>query len=593
MDVSFRLSLPELAEWLEAAGAANRSAATRPSHDVNLKGLRLWRSVLGRLTPMQRADLAHTPEMWWLALSYPPSDSNNTNNRRDLDWDRMAQAKPGLIEEEQAWVSEGLLPQRTWSSTEWPAVALLHACRETQRPLPQGVRREALTRAVHENCPGMLEHWLPDCTPEDWVAVLGAPSGGVASNPPLFFSLVAQSSTVPPGPLVQVLRAQLPAPLADWRDSQRENGFFQIKMTEAETRAWAAAGMDVNARDQRGRFPEETPLFRDAFAEPEAAPVGPASALSALRIPSVQALVDFRLETLSLLNVPLLNPQAWTQLRPWDDQLGRSASVFDALVAAVKKTSSVPRRCLAQNMALLLGLDGPPNEPLGQAFIQAEGGLVELQQRLFSMLGTDDKVDALVENFARAHPASCAQALLETFEKKRHWETLAVSFSSRPATTRLEWARVGDQPERWAAALAAWAPTLRDGSVPGTQPNNHTAAVLMMGVGWVARVVSQVPAPLALTKPFVAAVLPACLALDRVHLLSERFIGKVDPIAFTALSQVWEQALRAPTPAVRGWYDEHREWLIEHHPAVQARLHEVFLGRTLPPPSPGSKRARM
>lgn len=237
-----------------------------PTHGENLKRLRLWRALLGDLTLEQRADWAAHPALMQIAVNYAPA-KNRDGRERPLDWGGIhPEATPyegtrkeleDLLEEQAIWLSEGLIPGATRSSSEWPAAALLHAAIQTKRPVPS--LHEVLKRAISEGLTSVLALAAPMVPVNEWEGLLKTPFRGHADNPAIFFDLLGQPEEA------KAILPHLPPSVVDMRRKNGSNGFFDMRIPLVDIPVWVKAGMDPSARDEKGRFAEQRQAYREGM----------------------------------------------------------------------------------------------------------------------------------------------------------------------------------------------------------------------------------------------------------------------------------------------------------------------------------------
>ena len=253
MTISFDFSVEDVTRLAKSFSGWGSTVPHQPS---NLKKLALWRLILSQCSVEDRARLATHEALFNTAVGFIPSTSSSTSRGRPLDWDRLADEgqtdHAALLAEEAQWMQAGLIHRRTWSSAEWPAVALIEACIQTNTPLPN--LDAALWAQVEQKNPGVLEALLPMADGLDWEAFLSVPLKNY-SPPMTRASLVVSGEASAIGDLLSPF---LTSDIVAGIDAAR-GGLFHTRLLPADqVGTWVARGAQANARDGRGRLAEET-----------------------------------------------------------------------------------------------------------------------------------------------------------------------------------------------------------------------------------------------------------------------------------------------------------------------------------------------
>ncbi len=251
MEINLRLSLDHMTSLVTLL---SDYGAGIPQQKDNLARLKTWRTLLEQCSVEQRAELAAHEPFWNAALKMIPGLSTVPDRPRSLDWDRLENPQQSghaeLLAEEQAWKEAGLIANQTWSSSEWPAAALAHACLVTQRPMPR--LPEILWNQADRNRPGVLEALLPLAAVEelDWEAFFSLQDAGRRG---LRADLASQDS-----PVGRALLSVLPPAMVADLGKEQGGVFHQRAMDPIEVKEWVQRGANPSAQDKEGRYAEET-----------------------------------------------------------------------------------------------------------------------------------------------------------------------------------------------------------------------------------------------------------------------------------------------------------------------------------------------
>lgn len=194
------------------------------------------------------------------AMNYIPRQSSN--NERPLDWsginpeateNKFARDQMiALAMEEQEWLDAGLISKSTTSSSEWPMVALLHACNKV------GVRPEGLDsileQAIAQCAPSVVDALVPLLTPDVVTEVLRRPLYNTPTNGALLFRLKGVL------PVAKSLLSLMTPELLDTKGRYGRNLLFNLELPVEDLDSLLAAGVDPCVRDDNGFFPEEVAL---------------------------------------------------------------------------------------------------------------------------------------------------------------------------------------------------------------------------------------------------------------------------------------------------------------------------------------------
>ena len=223
----------------------NRSTLITP--EDNLTSLRLWRMMMGKLSVPQRAKLASNPSILRSALDFIPSTVKYQSLSNAISSGQYSpQVSQDLIEEQQAWISSGLLPNHAadLSGFFWPAMSLAFSFQA--KPSPSTIKEMAVD-FIGKDLSSALEALLPILSPQDWQEVLSTKGTGIN---PLFFSILDM-------PFASKIRPLLDPDFVNQPTSSGLNGFSGCLFPPAEICAWIKAGMDPASRSKQGDFPEE------------------------------------------------------------------------------------------------------------------------------------------------------------------------------------------------------------------------------------------------------------------------------------------------------------------------------------------------
>lgn len=253
MNINLRLSFNDVTNFI---GAMASWGGAVPHQPKNLEKLAMWRMVLGQMSVEDRAQLALHEPFFKKAISFAPAPDSNRNSSRSLDWDRLANEQQPqhaeLLAEEALWMEAGLLTQRTWSSSEWPAVALLEACQQTNTALPHV--ESSLWTAVDRRTPGILQALLPLATAIDWEAFFDVPLSNYV--PPITRAARVVSAQVPE---ISNLLSPFFTPAIIAKIGEGMGGFFHANWLPPEqVDVWVQRGANPNQRDVLDRYAEET-----------------------------------------------------------------------------------------------------------------------------------------------------------------------------------------------------------------------------------------------------------------------------------------------------------------------------------------------
>lgn len=267
-----------------------------PTQSENIERLRLWRELLGGLNVQQRAAWAQTPELLYPAVQYvPPLPSSD--RARALDWNGLdpdqAQHEAekerlrALADEQAEWIKAGLIPGPTQSSTEWPAIALLHACAQ----LGQRIRDDEVlvARLINLRAPSLLRAALPLTTEDAWRRALVKPLCGSEGNPPLLHYLLDDQE------VALLVLPRLSPDLLNLRYAKGSTILFRGSIPAQDLPHWIGAGLDPTVRNEAGQYPEECNAYR-----PREQTVSQLRVLNAYRTPEQAAEATWRLAVASL-----------------------------------------------------------------------------------------------------------------------------------------------------------------------------------------------------------------------------------------------------------------------------------------------------
>lgn len=256
MNIQLQFSPDQLTQLISSMASWG---STVPYQPQNLKKLAQWRMILGQMSLEDRAKLATHEPLFQRALWFVPEISNG---KRSLDWDRLVDEKQPnyaeLVREEALWMEAGLLRQRTWSSSEWPAVALIEACVRTQTSLPH--LDSSLWQAVDRRAPGILKAILPLASGLDWEQFLQVPLKNYV--PPINRASRIVSGDVPE--IADLLMPFVPEGTVAKIDADRGGIFHAHFLPPDQVSTWVERGARANTQDSRGRFAEESWAYRPA-----------------------------------------------------------------------------------------------------------------------------------------------------------------------------------------------------------------------------------------------------------------------------------------------------------------------------------------
>lgn len=257
MNINLRLSFEDVTNLI---GEMASWGSAVPHQPKNLEKLAMWRMVLGQMSIEDRAQLALHEPFFKKAIFFTPKPDSDPGRSRSLDWDRLANAQQPqhaeLLAEEARWIEAGLLSQRPWSSSEWPAVALLEACHQTHTALPH--LESSLWTAVDRRTPGILQALLPLASTLDWEAFLDVPL-------PNYYPPITRLGRVtsPDVPEISNLLGPFLTPPIVAKIGEGRGGLFHAHFLPPEqVDAWVRRGANPAQRDDLGRYAEETWAFR-------------------------------------------------------------------------------------------------------------------------------------------------------------------------------------------------------------------------------------------------------------------------------------------------------------------------------------------
>lgn len=253
MEISLSLTKKTLADILYFVSNWNSAV---PSQEQNLLRLRMFRELFSGLDVSQRASLASNHDAMDHLLKYVPSKSM-TGSGRYLDWGGIDPSSSNypvqqevltqLLHEQESWLSSGLIPQTTASSSEWPAVSVIHACAQLGQ-CPDNVEK-IVSYCVERDIPSVLEALISIVPHSKWETFLSKPLYDNEENGSLFFSILQN-------PIAAKIRPYLSPQFVNSKKGS-VNGFFGSGVPIEEIGNWVQSGMDPCARDKKGRFPEE------------------------------------------------------------------------------------------------------------------------------------------------------------------------------------------------------------------------------------------------------------------------------------------------------------------------------------------------
>lgn len=229
-----------------------------PTLDDNLERLQLWRDLLSGLTMEQRVAWAQTPQLMNAAIHYVPR-LPSSDRARALDWKGFDPDQTtyeaekaqllALAQEQEEWIRAGLIPGPTQSSSEWPAVALFHACQVSGQSLQE---QDVLAgKLIELRAPSLLRAALPLISTEAWCQTLVKPIHGHEGNPPLLHYLLDDLD------LARQIRSRLTPDILNLRYGKGETILFRCAIPAQELPEWIDAGLDPSVRNESGEYPEE------------------------------------------------------------------------------------------------------------------------------------------------------------------------------------------------------------------------------------------------------------------------------------------------------------------------------------------------
>ena len=566
-----------------------------PTHRDNLERLRLWRSILSDLTLEQRADWAQHPSLMQIAVNYPPSKDRG-GRERPLDWggiDPSSTPYEGtrkeleeLLEEQAIWLAEGLIPGKTHSSSEWPAVALLHAATQTQRPVAK--RDAILQTAVSEGLNGVLALAAPMVSAEEWEGVLKTPTRGSADNPAIFFDLLKQPKEA------KALLPHLPAAIVDMRLKGGSNGFFGMSIPVADIPLWVNAGMDPSARDEQGRFAEQ----RQAYREGQEA-IHYLKALNAHRSAHDAAVATWRfaVESIEYLNGrPQDQAIIQTLLTPPPVDPLSGASVLQQLEIDSEGgrylDSSIPKK-LAELLQNVLGPQG-----LLPAWAAQQGGpdrvaaflLAASMHETAALKPIDalrsvgwltlDAEGVILEVFKTPVNDNLQTAAPYRGRNRAEYTALVKSFLEQPALRHAE----------------AWLELLPALEAPLTSASVRSDSVVASTLNVLAHVMAHLPADTLAEERFLPVLwkLNIANALGQWDDLEDHLDGTCPIVDRTAFNAILESAMEQP--GMGAWWGEQQEWFQKQvktkAPGLFSRFEAARLEDALPQ-APARPKPRM